>query len=156
MSVEKSFDAVVSPSGKGAATIALPFDPDTAWGMKPTHHVSGVVGACRVRGPLVRAGEAFALKLGPAWLRDSGITPGARVRVTLAPEGPQRAALDPDIAAALAAAPKAAAFFDGLAQFYRKAYLTWIAGTKQRPEERSRRIEEMVKLLSAGVKERPR
>ena len=42
------------------------------------------------------------------------------VDVSLAAEGPQRDALDPDIAAALAKEPKAAAFFDGLAQFYRK------------------------------------
>ena len=82
--------------------------------------------------------------------------PGDTVDVSLAAEGPQRDALDPDIAAALAKDPKAAAFFDGLAQFYRKAYLTWIAGTKSRPDERARRIAEVVKLLKAGVKERPR
>jgi len=76
--------------------------------------------------------------------------------VTLSPEGPQRGALDDDIAAALAAEPKAASFFDGLATFYRKAYLTWIAGTKKRPAERARRIAELVRLLQAGVKQRPR
>jgi hypothetical protein len=58
--------------------------------------------------------------------------------------------------AALAANPAAAAFFDTLAQFYRKAYLRWIDGTKRRPDLRAARIAEVVNLLEAGIKERPR
>ena len=52
--------------------------------------------------------------------------------VELAPEGPQRGDLADDIASALAANPAAAAFFDTLAQFYRKAYLRWIDATTRR------------------------
>jgi hypothetical protein len=51
------------------------------------------------------------------------------------------AAPDPqrgDIAAALAANPAAGAFFDTLAQFYRKAYLRWIDATTRRPDLRGR------------------
>ena len=69
---------------------------------------------------------------------------------------PQRADLAEDIAAALAANPAAGAFFDTLAQFYRKAYLRWIDATTRRPEVRAARIAEVVDLLAAGVKERPR
>ncbi len=46
-------------------------------------------------------------------------------------------------------------FFDGLAQFYRQAYLRWIDATKKRPDERSRRIAEMVDLLVQEKKQRP-
>ncbi len=74
----------------------------------------------------------------------------------LTPEGPQRDDLAPDIAAALDAEPAAAAMFDSLAQFYRRAYLRWIDGTKRRPDVRAARIAEMVELLKAGHKERPR
>jgi hypothetical protein len=94
--------------------------------------------------------------LGPAWRRDCGIAPGDTVTVVLTPEGPQRGGLAVDVAAALDAEPEAAAFFDSLAQFYRKAYLRWIDATKRRPDERAARISEMVELLKAGVKERPR
>jgi len=73
----------------------------------------------------------------------------------LAPEGPQREDLADDVRAALDADPEAGAFFDGLAQFYRRAYLRWIDGTKRRPDERQRRIAEMVELLRRGEKERP-
>ena len=47
---------------------------------------------------------------------------GDDVIVELAPEGPQRGDLADDIAAALEANPAAAAFFDTLAQFYRKGW----------------------------------
>ena len=56
----------------------------------------------------------------------------------------------------LAANPAAAAFFDTLAQFYRKAYLRWIDATTRRPELRAARIAEVVDLLAAGIKQRPR
>lgn len=99
--------------------------------------------------------DGWAIVLGPAWRRDCGITPGDAVEVVLEPEGPQRDDLDDDIAAALDASPEAAAFFDGLAQFYRNAYLRWIDATKRRPDRRPDRIAEVSGLLEAGVKERP-
>jgi uncharacterized protein YdeI (YjbR/CyaY-like superfamily) len=78
------------------------------------------------------------------------------VTAELAPEGPQRGDLADDIAVALAANPAAGAFFDTLAQFYRKAYLRWIDATTRRPDVRAARIAEVVGLLAAGIKERPR
>jgi uncharacterized protein YdeI (YjbR/CyaY-like superfamily) len=85
-----------------------------------------------------------------------GVAIGDHVDVDLAPEGPQRADLADDIAEALAASPAAAAFFDTLAQFYRKAYLRWIDATRRRPDLRAIRIAEVVDLLASGIKERPR
>ena len=76
-----------------------------------------------------------------------------RSSVELAPEGPQRADLADDVAAALEANPKAGEFFDALAQFYRRGYLRWIDGTRRRPEVRRERIARMVELLESGVKD---
>jgi uncharacterized protein YdeI (YjbR/CyaY-like superfamily) len=81
---------------------------------------------------------------------------GADVVAEFAPEGPQRRDLADDVAAALEADPAAAAFFDTLAQFYRKAYLRYIDATVRRPDLRPARITEVVGLLGAGVKQRPR
>jgi hypothetical protein len=153
--ISRRFKATIAEGPRGSIIVPVPFDPDAVWGKKPLHHVNGMVGPCGVRGTMERIGGGFGLKLGPAWVRDAPVGPGDNVEVTLAPEGPQRGALEPDIAAALTAEPEAAAFFDGLAQFYRRAYLTWIAGTKRRPEERARRIAETVRLLKAGIKQRP-
>ena len=135
--------------------IPVPFDPDAAWGHKPEHHVHGTVNGMDVRGVIEPLDDGRGLVLGAAWRRDYGLAAGDRVDVVLKPEGPQRADLDEDLAVALDANPEAAAFFDTIAQFYRRAYLRYIDATKRRPEERERRIAEVVKLLAAGVKQRP-
>ena len=92
----------------------------------------------------------------PVWLRGNPLSAGERVEVVLNPEGPQQEHLDLDIATALQRSPRAATFFDGLAQFYRKAYLTWIQATKKSPDERQRRITETIRCLEAGLKQRPK
>lgn len=133
----------------------LPFRPDRRWGRKPVHHVSGTVAGQTFRGKTSSGEEPSVLFLMPAWLRGHPLAAGDQVEIVLKPEGPQRGQLDPDIAAALQASPRAAAFFDGLAQFYRKKYLAWIQATKKSPVERQRRIEETLRCLEAGLKERP-
>ena len=150
-----SFTAEIAANGRSGVLVRIPFDPDEAWGKKIVHHVGGKIGPCEARGPLTRDDAGFGLRLGPAWVRGSWVRPGDKVNVTLWPEGPQRDELAPDFAAALDAAPKAGAFFDSLAQFYRNAFLRWIDATKRRPDERARRIKETIKLLRAGKKERP-
>jgi hypothetical protein len=155
MSAEQEFTVTVVAGGQGRVFVPLPFDPDEAWGSKIRHHVAGTVNGMRVRGVVEPAGERQGFVLGPAWRRGCGIRPGDEVTVVLVPEGPQRGDLAPDIAAALDAEAAAAEFFDSLAQFYRKAYLTWIGATKRRPEVRAARIAETVELLKSGHKERP-
>jgi hypothetical protein len=150
------FGARVATGPGGRPVIAVPFDPDEAWGAKAEHPVAGTVNGRRVRVRIAPDGRGWAFPLNPAWLRDGCVAVGDEVIVELRPEGPQRGDLADDIAAALAADPAAAAFFDTLAQFYRKAYLRWIDSTTRRPDLRAARIEEVVGLLAAGIKERPR
>ena len=147
------FRAVITADQAGRAVIPVPFDPDETWGAKAEHPVRGTIDGGRVRGRLQPGGTGWVLPLGPRW---RSATTGAEVSVELAPEGPQRGDLADDIAAALTANPAAGAFFDTLAQFYRRAYLRWIDATTRRPEVRAARIAEVVDLLAAGVKERPR
>lgn len=146
---------MVESGPRGRMLVPLPFDPDEVWPPKPVHHVTGTVGGRRVRAVIELVNGAPAIVLGPAWRRDCGVSAGDSVEVSLAPEGIQRADLPPDIAAALAANTEAGAFFDGLAQFYVKAYLRYIDATKRRPELRATRIAEVVDLLAASVKQRP-
>lgn len=136
--------------------VILPFDPDEVWGAKRTHRVAGTVNGMGVRGVIEDTGAGRGFVLGQAWRRGCGLGAGDEVRVALVPEGPQRADLAPDLAAALEAEPEAGAFFDSLAQFYRRAYLRWVDGTKRRPDLRAARIAELVELLRAGHKERPK
>lgn len=153
---QRRFTTTVVQGPKRRVLVPLPFDPAQAWGHKPAHALTGRVNGMAVRAVVEPLDDRWAILLGPAWRRDCGIGPGDQVDVVLEPEGPQRDDLADDLAAALDVDPAAAAFFDGLAQFYRRAYLRWIAGATRRPEERAVRIAEVVSLLRAGVKERPR
>jgi Bacteriocin-protection, YdeI or OmpD-Associated/Domain of unknown function (DUF1905) len=150
------FAAPVAAAPGGRAIIGVPFDPDEVWGTKAEHPVNGTVNGWRVRVRLAPGDGGWAFTLSPARVRDLGLVIGEEASVELAPEGPQRADLADDIAAALAGNPAAGAFFDTLAQFYRKAYLRWIDATTRRPDARAARIAEVVDLLAAGVKERPK
>ena len=150
------FGARVSTGSGGRAVIAVPFDPDQAWGAKAEHLVGGTINGRQVRGTIAPGDGGWAFTVSPMWMRDTGVAVGDEVIVELAPEGPQRGDLADDIAAALVANPAAAAFFDTLAQFYRKAYLRWIDATTRRPDLRAARITEVVDLLAAGIKQRPR
>ncbi len=154
--VQRSFQATIEGAEKGRAYIVLPFDPEKAWGARTRYHVRGTINASRIRGPLEKIDRGYFLPLGPVCRRDMGLNVGDAVTVTLEPEGPQSEALAEDIAAALAAEPEAARFFDGLATFYRKGYLRWIDATKRSPEVRAQRIAELVSLMKAGKKQRPR
>jgi hypothetical protein len=152
----QQFRAVVAAAPGGRALIVVPFDPDELWGAKAEHPVHGTVGACRVRVTLVRDEQGWGCTFGQNRMRQLGIAVGDEVTGELAPEGPQRAELAEDLTAAFAANPAAAAFFDTLAQFYRKAYLRWIDATTRRPDVRAARIAEVMDLLAAGIKARPR
>jgi Bacteriocin-protection, YdeI or OmpD-Associated len=152
----RRFSVIVTVDAKGRVHVPVPLDPDDAWGPKPRHHVTGTLAGCGLRAVIESTDGGHEIVLGPAWHRAGRADTDAPVEVVLTPEGPQRDDLAPDIAAALDAAPDAAAFFDSLAQFYRRAYLRWIDATKRHPEQRPLRIAEVIGLLRDGKKERPR
>ena len=156
MSGERTFVTEVTSGADQRPYVVLPFDPDEVWGLRARHLLAGTIAGHDWRGEVERVAGVPALRPGPAWFRDRPVQIGSEVTVVIGPEGPQRDDLDPDVAAALAKDPGAGTFFDGLAQFYRRAYLTWVGATKRRPDERSRRIAEMVRLLHQGEKQRPR
>ena len=159
----QQFRGHITVDAGNRAVIAVPFDPDESWGAKAFHPVGGTIQpvagtSCgrRLRGRLTADGDQWVFTINPMWMRDTGVAVGDEVIVEFEPEGPQRGDLAGDIASALEANPEAAAFFDTLAQFYRKAYLRWIDATTRRPDVRAERIAEVVDLLAAGIKERPR
>ena len=150
------FTTTLAAVGRGALFIAVPFDPDQVWRPKPKHHVTGTVNGMRVRATIDIHDGQRGFTIGRAWLCDCTVAAGDVVDVEIMPEGPQRDDLADDIAAALNANPSAGAFFDGLAQFYRRGYLRWVDATTRSPAKRAERIAEMVRLLEAGLKERPK
>ena len=148
----KDFQTVLAKSGS-KTFLEIPFDPDLAWGKKDRHHVTGTINGFKYRGEVASEGGIHQLKVGPAWLRDTGLKAGDEVAVVLDAEGPQVGRVAEDIATALEANPQARAFFESLPTFYRKNYMRWIESAK-RPETRQARITESIQLLAAGKRER--
>jgi hypothetical protein len=154
VATRRTYSATLITGDDGKVYVPVPFDPGEVWGAKTRHTITGTVDEIPVRGQVQAVGGGRAFVLGAAWIRDRGRGAGDHVQVVIEAEGPQRGDLADDIAAALAADPKAGESFDSLAQFYRKAFLTWIDSTRRRPQERPKRIAEMVELLRAGKKQR--
>ncbi len=148
----QNFVTTVTKSGS-KTLVAIPFDPNEAWGQKEHHFVTGSINGKPFRGSIISEGAHFFLPIGAAWRRDAHLTPGDTVDVTIAPEGPQVDRVASDIAFALDSEPQARAFFESLATFYRKNYIRWIESAK-RPETRQARITELIKLLSARKKQK--
>lgn len=142
--MNRGFQAKLEPNGKGAR-VSIPFDSNTAWGVKTRHHITGTVDGCKVRAELRCEEGRWFLALGPAWVRDN-IKPGDAVDVVLFPEGP---ALAGDVVKALSNSAEARHFFESLPTFYRNNFIRWIEEAK-RPETRARRIQETVRLCESG------
>jgi hypothetical protein len=160
---EQRFSARISTDSEGRTVVVIPFDPDALWGTKAYHLVGGRItpvatgdSVRRLRGKITPDGDQWVFAINPAWVQGTGVAVGDEVSAEFEPEGPLRGDLADDLAAALDANPGAGAFFDTLAQFYRRAFLRYIDATKRRPDVRAERIAEVVGLLAGGIKERPR
>lgn len=140
------FKTVVAKSGT-RVFVPIPFNPNDVWGVKQRHYITGTVNGMNVRGSLGSDGTQYFLILGAAWRRDCGIDAGTKVDVVLSPEGPQDENMSEDVE------PKAKAFFESLATFYRKNYIRWIESAKK-PETRIARIKEMISLLKDGKRQK--
>ena len=134
---------VVEGRPRGGIAVTLPFDPADAWGDREAYYVHGSLGDQTYRGSLEGEPGSWRLVLGPSWCRAPGFDPGDEVELTMAPEGPQSSSMGEDIAAAFAAEPAAARFFDSMASFYRNNAARWLDAAK-RPETRARRVAEIV------------
>ena len=153
---QKEFQSQIDGNEKGRVYLPLPFNPRDVWGARVRYDVSGTINGMKIRGRLEQSGRGYFMPLGPAWRRGTGMKPGDAVEVELAEERPPRENLASDVETALDAEPEAGRFWDALAGFYRNGYLRWIDATRRRPEVRAERISELVGLLTAGCKQRPR
>lgn len=134
---------VVEGRPRGGISVDLPFDPADAWGDREAYYVHGSLGEQPYRGSLDGEPGSWRLDLGPSWCRAPGFGPGDEVELMMEPEGPQSFSMGEDIAAAFAAEPAAARFFDSMASFYRNNAARWLE-TAKRPETRARRVAAIV------------
>jgi hypothetical protein len=148
-----TFTATAEARQRGGIAIRLPFRPADVWGDRDRYYLAGTIERYPMRAVVTDIDAEPLLELGPSWCRDPRVGPGATVQVSLRPEGPQIDEMAADLAAALRSDPRARRFFESLATFYRKGFVTWVEGAK-RPETRAKRIADTVAALQAGRRER--
>lgn len=85
---QETFEAIIQREGK-FTFVAIPFFPRDVWGARPRFAVSGTINDVAVRGTLGALGQDYFLRLGAAWMRESGVEVGDTVTVKLSLEGPQ-------------------------------------------------------------------
>ena len=148
------FDAVLEAGeGDGGVLAVLPPAVTTALGSHGGGLLQVAFDGYPHAGQLVALGEAYQALLLPKPIRRAiGKTLGDTVHVVLTGEAPERALAAPaDLAAELAAHPKAAAYFAHLAYPDQRDYVRWLSGAKP-PERRARRLAEIVAMLAQGRK----
>ncbi len=136
--------------------VPVPFDPDVAWGRKTEHHVRGTINGKDVRGVLEPLANGPGLVLGPAWRRDRRLDTGTTVEVMLEPEGPLRDDLADDLNAAFAANPTPQRSSTRSPSSTDAPTSATSTPPNDDPTNERRRITEVIALLAAGVKERPK
>src|SRR5260370_17749276 len=99
------FDARIAAGPRDHALIVVPFDPDTEWGVKAVHHVSGTVNGCRVRVTLEPGDSGWGFTMNPARMRHAGIADASQAPVKLSPQCTPRGNLAEDIAPSLHPSP---------------------------------------------------
>ncbi len=134
---------------RGGSTIPIGFDPVAAWGERERFIVHGTIQGRGVRGAITRVADRWVMELGPTWCRDAAVAPGNAVEVVLVPEGPQVDDIPVELAELLRADHDARRAFEGLATFYRKAFVQPIAEAKQ-ATTRTRRAQQVMAALAEG------
>lgn len=141
----EAFEGRVEPLTWGRANYTiLRLPPEVARALGPARRVEGEIAEHPVNLGVARADvvDGPFLWTGKALLDAAGIAPGEAVEVRLRPADPDAVDTPPDVAAALRAAGRIAAW-EALTPGRRRALLHGVAGAK-RAETRTRRIAALV------------
>jgi Bacteriocin-protection, YdeI or OmpD-Associated/Domain of unknown function (DUF1905) len=102
------------------------------------------------RTSIARMGNRFMLGVSKERRAAAGVTPGETLDVHLELDtAPREIEVPQDLAAALAADPRAKAFFDALSYSKQQWHTLQVSGAKQ-PETRARRVAASVAMLREG------
>lgn len=152
---KQTFRAKIESIGpKGAwSLLRIPFDVGKLWGTKARLSVRGRMNGYAFRSSIFPDGKGgHTMMVNKAMQQGAKASPGAAVKMELAPDTAPRTVSAPrDLKRALAREKAAAEFFANLSPSAKKMYVDWIAGAKQ-AETRARRIAKAVGMLRAGKK----
>lgn len=144
------FRAVLALHGKTATGISVPAEVVEALGGKRVAVSVTLNGGYTYRSTVAPMRGEYLLPVSAENRTGAGLTAGDEVEVDLEPDtAPREVEVPADLAAALAAAPDAKAFFDGLSNSNKRAYTSWVESAKK-ADTRERRVAEAVALLASG------
>jgi hypothetical protein len=154
MQPEHEFEAVLEAGdGDGGVFVVIPFSVPEVYGTKGRVPVQATFDGYPYQGSITPLGDGYhALHVLKQIRKAVDKTIGDTVRVTLSRDVTERKMEAPaDLAAQLAANPKAAAYFAKLAYTHQRDYVRWLEGAK-RPETRATRLAQTVEMLGQGRK----
>ena len=143
------FTSQVQLNGKSATGIPVPAEVMEALGGGKRAKVVASIGSYSYRNSVVGWGEgAYMLSFSAEHRAATGLEAGDPVTVNLVLDTAERVVEVPDdFAAALAAAPGAREFFDGLAYSQQRFFTLGLADAKK-PETRAKRVDKYVGMLA--------
>ncbi len=147
------FSAPVERVGRNPC-VAVPARVSAALGRHGPVRVKGTLNGTPIRATLMPAGGGrHQLYVNAAMRRDAGVDVGDRARLVLRESAePERPSLPPDLARALAAAPRASAALDALPAARQGELVAWVLAARRR-DTRRERVRCLLDLL-AGRKRR--
>ena len=147
------FKTYVLKNERGVTYIEVPFDPDTVFGKKKRHAISGSLSGIPFQGTLgVKEGK-YRFPLNKALQLAGGVKAGDEIEVEMRAEVENTQEVPQEIQSVLNAHEKANAFFISLSPFYRNSYIKWILEAKSEAT-REKRLQEMIALLIAHKKQK--
>ena len=144
------FRTTIELGGKTATGLRVPAEVVAELGAGKRPPVRVTIGGHTYRSTVAAYGDVFMLPLSAENRAAAGVAAGDEVDVDVALDAaPREVEVPPDFAEALAAAPDAHRFFDGLSYSQRRWFVLGIEGAKT-DETRRRRIEKAVARLGEG------
>ena len=146
------FRTAVLLSGKTATGIRVPPEviEQLGAGRKPPVRVT--IGGHTFRTTVAPRGDRYLVGINAQNREGAGVSAGDEVDVDIELDtAPREVAVPGDLAEALAAAPEARLFFDGLTPSQQRWYVEPIEQAKK-PETRGRRVEKAIAMLREGRK----
>lgn len=154
MKFEHEFEAPLeNEAGQPSIFVVVPFSVAETYGTNDELPVRTTLDGFPYRGTLTPIGEGYyALDVPKEVRRAIGKTLGDSLHVALSHDTEERVVpLPDDLAAALADAPSALAFFKSLSKTDQRAYVRYLQGAKS-AEQRGQRLTETVYRLGIGRK----
>jgi hypothetical protein len=146
------FEAPIEASPGGGAFVRLPAAAAAIFGTRARFPVRASFNGVAYRGSTMPLGDGtFCVGVTKAVQAQAGASVGDTVAVAVERDAGKRTVdVPPDLAAALASHPEAAARFEAMGYTQRKDYAAWIASAKK-PETRQRRLDQAIGKIAAGT-----